>query len=147
MVVKSPADIQKSWIIYLTFIDASLDKTWISYIYVSTREKREKSFANRNSLSHLMSASIISFLDETSLTGNYRQNERSRRSVIFAANEKLFWAARQNRHQCTMCTLTRPRQFKPRCNENCQLHIAIYVLVNRDAENDRKRSERCDHFG
>jgi len=42
-------------------------------------------------------------------------------------------------------TLTRPRQFKSCCNENCQLHIAIYVLVNRgDIGNDVNKSERWD---
>lgn len=80
---------------------------------------------------------------------NYQQNTCSRRTIIVAANEKLFWTACniwQNR-AAGVHTLTRPRQFKLHCNENCQLHIAIYVLVNRgerrrERKKDRKKNRR-----
>lgn len=49
---------------------------------------------------------------------------------------------KKQKNKATSVHTTRPCEFKSRCNENCQLHIAIYVLVNRGEMHVGKKKKR-----
>lgn len=49
---------------------------------------------------------------------------------------------KKQKNKATSVHTTRPCEFKSRCNENCQLHIAIYVLVNRGEMHVGKKKKK-----